>query len=141
METEKVIIDTVNSVITNLAEQESIEPKTLGIRVDLENEKAKPIYGLFEKAKFIRRTTVKKLAKAGGAGAFSGILGMSIRKIVKSVFKYGMEQYQASETKELFLLIHLKAEDDNSSLIPAIALYKQGIATETILLSDILSGE
>jgi len=139
MDTEKLITDTCENLLLDIAVQEKIDPRNLGIRIDLENESAKPILSVFNKSKFLKRIKIKELAKASGAGAMSGLVSMSIRKILQSIFKYGKEQYETSSTKELFLLIHLRMLADNLSRKPAIALYKQGVIKETKLLSDIIS--
>lgn len=139
MEAENIIIDACSNLLIGIAEQEYILPSNIGVRVDLEKENSKPILSVFDKAKHIKRITVKELAKASGVGVMSGMINMTIGKIVQSIFKYGMQQYNVPTTKELFLLIHLKHIGNNVQPNTAIALYVQRELKETKLLSDILS--
>jgi len=139
METDKIITDTCSNLLQEIAQKEKILVKNVGIRIDLENENAKPVLSVFDQTRFLKRIFIKEIAKASGVGMMSGLISMSIGKIVQSIFKYGKQQYLIPTTKEIFLLIHLKHIPDNVQLNTAIALYIKGQMKETKLLSDILS--
>lgn len=138
MEADKIIAETCTNLMLEIAEKESITVENVGIRIDLENEKAKPIYSVFDRAKFIKQILIKEIAKAAGAGMMSGLISKSIRDIVKSIFKFGSEQYQVEDTKEIFILLHLRNQE-NVQPITAIALYIKGKLETTILLSELLA--
>lgn len=139
MDTEKIIVDTCSNLLIGMAEQEKIASQHVGVRIDLENKKSKPILSLFDKAKFLKRINIKDLAKASGVGAMSGLISMSIQKIVHSIFNYGFEQYELTTTKEMFILIQLKIQKGQSNTSTSIALYIKGQMEESKLLSEILS--
>ncbi|CAG5082248.1 hypothetical protein [Parvicella tangerina] len=139
MDAGKMIVETCSDLMQGIAEQENVPTQNVGIRIDLESQKAKPVLSVFDKAKFLRRIYIKEMAKASGVGAMSGLISMSIRKIVKSIFDYGVTQYELATTTQMFLLIHLKPEKDEMQLSTAIALYIKGQMKECKLLADILA--
>ncbi|CAG5086757.1 hypothetical protein [Parvicella tangerina] len=139
MKAEKMIVEACSDLMRGIAEQESLPTESVGIRIDLENQKAKPVLSVFDKATFLRRIDIKEMAKASGVGAMSGLINMTVRKIVKDIFNYGVTQYQLGTTTQMFLLIHLKQENEVLQPSTAIALYIKGQMKECKLLADILS--
>lgn len=139
MDAGKMIGETCSDLMQGIAEQENIPTKNVGIRIDMESQKAKPVLSVFNKASFLRRIDIKEMAKASGVGAMSGLISMTVRKIVTDIFNYGVAQYGLATTTQMFLLIHLKPEKDEMQLSTAIALYIKGQMKECKLLADILS--
>jgi len=139
MDTDKIITETCSNLMLEIAGQENIPFSNIGIRIDLENERSKPILSVFNKSRFIKQIFIKELAKASGVGMLSGLISSSIGNIVKSIFKYGIEQYNAAGTKEIFILLYLKDLKESVQPNTAIALYIMGQVKETKLLSEILS--
>lgn len=134
-----MIVETCSDLLKGIAEQESILTENVGVRIDLEDKKSKPVLSVFDKAKFLKRIYIKELAKASGVGAMTGLISMSIKKIVHSIFQYGTEQYQLATTKDMFILIRLSNQEEKMSPSTSIALYINGQMKESKLLAEILS--
>lgn len=136
METQDMIVETCQQVLETLAEKENVPADKLGIRIDLAKQKAKPVLGLFNGSQFIRKTKIGELAKAGGAGMFAPVIGMSIRNIVNDLFKHGVREYELNGTVEMFLWLHLTGEDK----APAMVIYVHGQIREAVKIADMIQG-
>lgn len=134
-ETKSVTVNVLKTVLKELSLQNNIPTSELFLRIDLESDNAKPIFALFQKEKFLRRTELKEIIRAGGGFGFHLILGMHIRDIIKRIFIEIKNRFELSSTKDIFILIYL----DNDE--PFLAFYISGQLIEAKPLEVLLSEE
>uniref|UniRef100_UPI002627AFD8 hypothetical protein n=1 Tax=Fluviicola sp. TaxID=1917219 RepID=UPI002627AFD8 len=75
----------------------------------------------------------------GGGKGMAMIVGMYVRDVIKNIFVSSMKEFQASSTKELFLLLFLKQEGELS--VPHIAIYKQGEKMDVLPVSLLIGAD
>lgn len=131
-EAQKYLVETCQAVITTLAEQFQIEKSHLNIRIDMENIGAKPVFALFEKSSFLAPCSLKELIHAGGGAGFTMLLSMHIKGIIKDIFKASLERFELTSTKELFILLYLKADE------PVLGIFVQGTFREFVPIGTIV---
>ena len=131
-EAQKYLVETCQAVITTLAEQFQIEKSHLNIRIDMENITAKPVFALFEKSNFLAPCSLKEIIHAGGGKGFTMLLGMHIKGIIKDIFKASLERFELTSTKELFILLYLKADE------PILGIFVNGVFQESVPVGAIV---
>jgi len=120
-EAKEMVVDTCTNVIGKLAAEQDLGKGQLKVRIDLETIKSKPVFGLFNQSSFLCQKSLKEIIKAGGGSGFNMILGTYIKKIIRDIFSQTMSQLKIKDSKELFIVMYLK-EQDNEHL-PMMALY------------------
>ena len=138
-EAQGMLVDVCGKVISNLAEENNIEKTTLNIRIDLENPTAPPLFALFNQTKFVKRAEMKTIIHAGGGKGLGMIIGMYVRDVIKNIFVSAMKEFQSTDTKELFLLLFVKEENEQS--VPYIAIYKQSIKMDALPVAQLIGVE
>ena len=138
-EAQGMLVDVCGKVISNLAEENNIEKTTLNIRSDLENPTAPPLFALFNQTKFVKRAEMKTIIHAGGGKGLGMIIGMYVRDVIKNIFVSAMKEFQSTDTKELFLLLFVKEENEQS--VPYIAIYKQSIKMDALPVAQLIGVE
>ena len=138
-EAQGMLVDVCGKVISNLAEENNIEKTTLNIRIDLENPTATPLFALFNQTKFVKRAEMKTIIHAGGGKGLGMIIGMYVRDVIKNIFVSAMKEFQSTDTKELFLLLFVKEENEQS--VPYIAIYKQSIKMDALPVAQLIGVE
>lgn len=134
-----MLVQVCEKVIHTLAEENQIEQTQLNVRIDLENPTVKPVFALFKEKAFIRRSDLNEIIHAGGGKGMAMIVGMYVRDVIKNIFVSSMKEFQASSTKELFLLLFLKQEGELS--VPHIAIYKQGEKMDVLPVSLLIGAD
>lgn len=120
-EVKELVVDACKTVIERIAEQEKVSKDELNIRVDLETINGKPVFGLFAQSGFLGKKTLKEIIKAGGAQGFNLILSTYINKIIRDIFSQTMKQLKIADSKEMFVLLYLKGNEND--LQPMLAVY------------------
>ena len=138
-EAQGMLVDVCGKVISNLAEENNIEKTTLNIRIDLENPTAPPLFALFNQTKFVKRAEMKTIIHAGGGKGLGMIIGMYVRDVIKNIFVSAMKEFQSTDTKELFLLLFVKEENEQS--VPYIAIYKQSEKMDALPVAQLIGVE
>ena len=138
-EAQGMLVDVCGKVISNLAEENNIEKTTLNIRIDLENPTATPLFALFNQTKFVKRAEMKTIIHAGGGKGLGMIIGMYVRDVIKNIFVSAMKEFQSTDTKELFLLLFVKEENEQS--VPYIAIYKQSEKMDALPVAQLIGVE
>lgn len=131
-EAQTYLVQTCKEVITTLAGQHQVEKDNLNIRIDMQHITAKPVFALFEKSAFLAPCSMKELIHAGGGKGFSMLLGMHIRGIIKDLFTAALEQFKLTDTKELFILLYLKANE------PLIGIFVNGVFQQSAPIGEIV---
>lgn len=131
-EAQKYLVEICQSVITTLAEKHQIDKSHLNIRIDMENIGAKPVFALFQKSQFIAPCSLKEIIHAGGGAGFTMLLGMHIKGIITDIFKVACQRFELASTKELFVLLYLKADE------PVLGIFVSGVFQEFIPIGEIL---
>ncbi len=138
-EAQAMLVDVCAKVIHTLAEENSIEKTQLNIRIDLENQNAKPVFAIFNQSNFVKKCDLKTIIHSGGGSGLGMIVGMYVRDVIKNIFLSSMKEFQANDTKELFLLLFVKQEHE--STVPHIAIYKQGVKMDALPVSQLIGVE
>lgn len=138
-EAQAMLVEVCEKVVCNLAEENSIEKMQLKIRIDLENPTSKPVFALYNKSTLIERVDLNKIINAGGGKGMAMIVGMYVRDVIKNIFVSAVKEFQATDTKELFLLLFIKLEDQKT--VPYIAIYKQGVKMDALPVSQLIGIE
>lgn len=138
-EAQAMLVEVCGKVVCNLAEENSIEKMQLNIRIDLENPTAKPVFALYNKSTFVKRCDLNTIINAGGGKGMGMIVGMYVRDVIKNIFVSSLKEFQATDTKELFLLLYIKQEDQIT--VPYIAIYKQGTKMDALPVSQLIGIE
>lgn len=120
-EVKELIVDVCKSVIEKISKQENVAMDELNIRVDLETIKGKPVFGLFNGSVFLGKKTIREIIKAGGGKGFNLILSTYISRIIRDIFSQTMKQLKIADSKEMFVLLYLKKQ--NNDLHPMLAVY------------------
>lgn len=139
MKTQEVktyVVDVCQKVILKLAKDHKIEDHHLNIRIDMENQQSKPIFGLFHVSKFLAHSSLKEIIHAGGGMGMSMLLGMYIRNIIRDIFIASLKRFELNDTKDIFVLLYIKEEDENKT--PMIAIYKKGELVDAIEVGGII---
>ncbi len=131
-EAQTYLVQTCKEVITTLAGQHQIDKSHLNIRIDMQHITAKPVFALFEKSVFLAPCSLKELIHAGGGKGFTMLLGMHIKGIIKDIFKASLEQFKLTDTKELFILLFLKADQ------PLIGIFVNGVFHQSVPIGEIV---
>ncbi|MNU67067.1 hypothetical protein D3C71_563980 [compost metagenome] len=135
-EAQAMLVDVCAKVISTLAEENNIEETQLNIRIDLENPTSKPVFALFNQSTFVKRCDLNTIINAGGGKGMGMIVGMYVRDVIKNIFVSSMKEFEVSDSKELFLLLFVKQEDDLT--VPLIAIYKQGIKLDALPVAQLI---
>lgn len=138
-EAQKMLTEVCTKVICNLAEENQIETTQLNVRIDLENPTSKPVFALFHQSKFVKTSDLNTIITAGGGRGMGMIVGMYVRDVVKNIFVSSVKEFQATDTKELFLLLFVKQEGELT--VPYIAIYKQGVKMDALPVSQLIGIE
>lgn len=138
-EAQAMLVQVCGKVIATLAEENTIEPTQLNVRIDLESPTSKPVFALFRQSDFIKRLDLKAIIQAGGGNGLGMIVGMYVRDVVKNIFISSAKEFQVSSTKDLFLLLFVKQEGELS--VPYIAIYKQGVKMDALPVSQLIGVE
>ena len=120
-EVKELVVDACKTVIEKIAEQEKVATDELNIRVDLETIKSKPVFGLFNGSTFLGKKTIREIIKTGGGQGFNLILSTYINKIIRDIFSQTMKQLKMADSKEMFVLLYLKKQEND--LQPMLAVY------------------
>lgn len=135
-EAQGMLVEVCGKVISTLAHENNIEKTTLNIRIDLENPTSTPLFALFNQSMFVKRADMKTIIHAGGGKGLGMIIGMYVRDVIKNIFVSSMKEFQANDSKELFLLLFVKLEDDQH--VPHIAIYKQGVKMDALPVAQLI---
>ncbi|TSJ41260.1 hypothetical protein [Fluviicola chungangensis] len=135
-EAQAMLVDVCTKVIGTLSEENNIEKTQLNIRIDLEFPTAKPVFALFNQTKFVKPSDLNTIINAGGGKGMGMIVGMYVRDVIKNIFVSSMKEFQVNDTKELFLLLYVKQEDQTA--VPYIAIYKQGIKLDALPVAQLI---
>ena len=135
-EAQAMLVDVCTKVIGTLSEENSIEKTHWNVRIDLEFPTAKPVFALFNQTKFVKQSDLNTIINAGGGKGMGMIVGMYVRDVIKNIFVSSMNVFQVSYTKELFLLLYVKQEDQTA--VPYIAIYKQGIKLDALPVAQLI---
>jgi hypothetical protein len=138
-EAQAMLVDVCEKVICTLATENVIENSQLNIRIDIENPTSKPVFALFNKSMFVKRCDLSTIINAGGGKGMGMIVGMYVRDVIKNIFTSSMKEFQVSDTKELFLLLYLKQENELS--VPYIAIFKQGVKMDALPVAQLIGLE
>jgi hypothetical protein len=134
-----MLVEVCGKVVCNLAEENTIEKTQLNIRIDLENPTSKPVFALYHKSNFVKRTDLNTIINAGGGKGMGMIVGMYVRDVLKNIFVSSVKEFEATDTKELFLLLFIKQEDQTT--VPYIAIYKQNVKMDVLPVSQLIGVE
>ncbi len=135
-EAQAMLVDVCSKVIVTLAKENNIENSQLNVRIDLEFPTAKPVFALFHQTKFVKQCDLNTIINAGGGKGMGMIVGMYVRDVIKNIFVSSMKEFQVSDTKELFLLLFIKQEEQTS--VPYIAIYKQGKKIDALPVANLI---
>lgn len=135
-EAQGMLVEVCGKVISTLAQENNINKSDLNIRIDLENPTSKPLFALFNKSTFVKRVDLKEIINAGGGLGLGMIVGMYVRDVVKNIFVSSMKEFQVSDSKELFLLLFVKEQEELN--IPYIAIYKQGEKMDALPVAQLI---
>ena len=82
---------------------------------------------------------MKTIIHAGGGKGLGMIIGMYVRDVIKNIFVSAMKEFQSTDTKELFLLLFVKEENEQS--VPYIAIYKQSEKMDALPVAQLIGVE
>lgn len=134
-EARNFVVETCTNVLKTLSEENNIEH--LRIRIDLENRKAKPVFGLFENSTLRKRCTLKEIILAGGGKGMGMILTVYVKKMLKDIFFQTMDRLEFNDPKLMFVLLYLNEVD--SVTFPTISIYKDGSCIETMPIAEVIT--
>lgn len=134
-EAKNFVVETCTKVITTLSEENNIE--NLKIRIDLENKKAKPVFGLFDNSTLHKRCSLRDIIHAGGGKGMGMILNVYVKKMLKDIFFQTMKRLEFTDTKLMFVLLYLNEAD--SVTFPTISIYKDGVCIETMPIAEVIA--
>ena len=133
------IVEVCQKVISTLSSENKIEQLNLNIRIDMQDKLAKPVFGLFDKSTFLSRSSLKEIIHAGGGVGMSMLIGMYIRNIVKDIFLASLKRFEITDTKDIFVLLYLKENDDQKTTTPMMAVFVKGKLMDTIDVGEIVA--
>lgn len=138
-EAQGLLVDVCGKVISTLAEENNIHKTALNVRIDMENPTSKPVFALFNQSTFIKREEMKTIIHAGGGKGMSMIVGMYVRDVIKNIFVTSMKEFETADSKELFLLLFVKQEEE--LFVPFIAIYKKGTKMDALPVAQLIGLE
>lgn len=141
MKTEEVkvlVVDVCQKVVVNFSKEIRVEKENLNIRIDMKDTFSKPVFGLFEGSKFLTQKSLKDVIHAGGGTGLSMVLSMYIRNIIKDIFSASLKRFELTDTKDLFVLLYIKAEANTKT--PMIAIYVKGELMDAVEVGEIIGG-
>lgn len=131
-EAKEYVVRTCTNVLTELGNKYNVEiPR---VRIDMKTLKDKPVFGLFNKSTFKGHCTLKEIIRAGGGKGMTMILGVYIKNLIRDIFSGTMKRLDFSDSKLMYVLLHLKTVD--SVTIPMISIYREGQLLETTPIGD-----
>ena len=113
-QTSSLIVDVCQKVIFTFASVNKVETHDLILRIDLENQYAKPVFGIFEQSTLLCRPSLKEVIHAGGGQGFALIASVQVRNIIKDIFVLSMERFELTDSKRLFVLLYLKSVNEQN---------------------------
>ena len=131
----KYISELCENMIREMAIKENMQPEDLSVRLDMKTLDDKPIVGLFDRKKLVRRSSIRELVRVGGGGLLTGLITKEVIKQVKAVFVYAMEIFNQNDPQTIFAVLYLKKTDVEQ---PAIALYKDCVYDQSLLIENII---
>ena len=138
-EAQGLLVEVCGKVISTLAEENNVHKTALNVRIDMENPTSKPVFALFNQSTFIKREEIKKIIHAGGGKGLSMIVGMYVRDVIKNIFVTSMKEFETTDSKELFLLLFVKQEEE--LFVPFIAIYKKGAKMDALPVAQLIGLE
>lgn len=138
-EAQGMLVDVCGKVISTLAQENNIGKTQLNVRIDLENPTATPVFALFNKSTFVKRSDLNTIIRAGGGKGLGIIVGVYVRDVIKNIFISAMKEFQMKDSKEFFLLLFVKQEDEVS--VPYMAIYKQGEKMDALPVEQLIALE
>ena len=133
------IVEVCQKVIATLSSENKIEQLNLNIRIDMQDKISKPVFGLFDKSTFLARSSLKEIIHAGGGIGMSMLIGMYIRNIIKDIFLASLKRFEITDTKDIFVLLYLKENDDQKTTTPMMAVFVKGKLMDTIDVGEIVA--
>jgi hypothetical protein len=138
-EAQRLLVEVCGKVISTFAQENNIEKTHLNVRIDLENPTATPVFALFNKSMFVKRCDLNTIIRAGGGKGLGIIVGVYVRDVIKNIFVSAMKEYQMKESKEFFLLLFVKQE--NELTVPYMSIYKQGEKMDALPVEQLIAIE
>lgn len=134
-EVKDYVLNVVKEVFTTLSKEKQIEAQELNIRIDLQGLFSNPVFALYRKASFLCPSSLNEIVVAGGGKQYKMIVGVQIRGIVSKIFKAALKQFNLNDTKQMFVMLFIKVE--NEITMPMLGIYKQGQLVDEIPIGDI----
>lgn len=131
-EVKGMVVGICEKVLTTLADENKID--NLRVRIDLENNKAKPVFGLFDNSTFIRRMTLKEVVHAGGGKGMGFVVNTYVKKILKDIFFQTMARLEFEDPKRMFVLLYMKTQETVN--FPNIAIFLDNKGIESLPIAD-----
>lgn len=129
------VLSVVKEVFTSLSKEKQLNAQELNIRIDLQGIFANPVFALYNKATFLCPSSLNEIVIAGGGKQYKMIVGVQIRGIVQKIFKAALKQFNLNDTKQMFVMLFVKSEQED--LLPMLGIYKHGQLVDEIPIGDI----
>lgn len=137
IEAKEIVIETCNKVIEYYTNRHEVSSESLRIRIDMENTASKPVFGIFDNSTFLERATLRQVVRAGGGGALTMIISVSVQNIIKDIFVQSLKQLELTDSKRIFLILQAKKNEDGVTF-PHIALYMNGVRKWSLSVAEIM---
>lgn len=137
-EIKEMIVNVCRKVIVNIAQKHTISGHELNIRIDMQDLKSKPVFGLFHQSKFLAHSSLSEIIRAGGGMALYFLIESHIKKLIRDIFINAVKRYALNQTSEMFVLLYIKQENDQK--MPMIAIYKNNELVDAVEIGEIVEG-
>jgi hypothetical protein len=143
-EAQAVMIEVCRNIVENFAEKHSIDSLNMNIRIDMESTAGEPVFGLFDKSqgefRLLERHSLKELINLGAdlPPMIRKMIFTPVRDTIAEMFKQAMKLYDAQDSKQVFILLHLQKVAENTA--PAISIYMNNDKKDTVLIGVPLGG-
>ena len=136
METQKIVVEVCEKVLTSLAETHQKEAQNIRLRIDVETIKSKPVFGVFDQKIFIGHLTLNEVIAHGGGKGMGLIIGMYLKNIIRDLFLGFTKHLNENNTKNIFIILHFKTIGEINQ--PVLSIYHLGKLVDSIAVGEII---
>jgi hypothetical protein len=136
MDTQKMVVEVCQNVLSEIAKTHQIEAQKVHLRIDTEDLKSKPVFGIFNERTFICPKTMSGIIELGGGKGMGLVIGMYLKNIIGELFKGFMQHLSETDTKNICIVLHHNSDAEES--FPVLSIFHFGKRIDCIRVSEIL---